>query len=424
VGVSRSICDAGTTNDGDEEVVILPEPLLQDSLTKEESGLQPLPISQTPSGLWYTHRTLIISPLIRLATQPQYAAEVQQQFARLGFIVERYLQFLEPLSDKSAPTSPSEPHLLTPQQSAALRDEIRQNLEILSNFLQFPERKSSSIAVSEVFNVLKPEEAARPIPNIPPVRDAPPELVVEGRLRSVETPEQRRRVPGKGIVFEAGRSRYDREYLQENPEQVANIILKTLKNDDPELSPAAEQVLQSIHVYAESLAKKKGASLSQIAREYKIPLANLSNYVRQGLVPVLYKARGTTYLANAVAQELVRDYQDAREMGTQPARLLRERREKYFPLEAQSPEAVKRPENIQAEKPPDRLVTPQEVIDTFHVPESTVWTWLANKKLQERGRLWLAAPGGRSSPLVSMNEAESLIKNRPQMGRPPKRTGK
>jgi hypothetical protein len=68
----------------------------------------------------------------------------------------------------------------------------------------------------------------------------------------------------------------------------------------------------------------------------------------------------------------------------------------------------------------ERLMTPQEVIDTLQLPPSTVWTWVATGKLQERGRLWNANPGGRSRPIVSLDEAEALKNNR-RVGRPPKR---
>jgi hypothetical protein len=70
---------------------------------------------------------------------------------------------------------------------------------------------------------------------------------------------------------------------------------------------------------------------------------------------------------------------------------------------------------------PERLMTPKEVIDTLQLPPSTVWTWVATGKLRERGRLWNANPGGRSRPIVSLDEAEALKNSRPRMGRPRKR---
>jgi hypothetical protein len=73
------------------------------------------------------------------------------------------------------------------------------------------------------------------------------------------------------------------------------------------------------------------------------------------------------------------------------------------------------------EEQPERLVTVQDVIDTLNLPPSTVKHWVATGRLKERGRIWLAKPGGRGTPLVSESEAESLKNNRPPMGRPRKR---
>jgi hypothetical protein len=70
---------------------------------------------------------------------------------------------------------------------------------------------------------------------------------------------------------------------------------------------------------------------------------------------------------------------------------------------------------------PERLMTAQQVIEILKLPQSTVWTWLANGRLREWGRLWLAEPGGRSRPLVSLSEAESLKNERSPMGRLPQR---
>jgi hypothetical protein len=78
----------------------------------------------------------------------------------------------------------------------------------------------------------------------------------------------------------------------------------------------------------------------------------------------------------------------------------------------------------EGEKQPERLMTVQDVIDTLHLNPSTAWHWFTTGRLKERGRIWLAKPGGRSSPLVSLDEAEFINKNRPPTGRPPKRRAK
>jgi hypothetical protein len=73
----------------------------------------------------------------------------------------------------------------------------------------------------------------------------------------------------------------------------------------------------------------------------------------------------------------------------------------------------------QEQELPERLMTPQQITDILQLPPSTVWSWLSQKRLREWGRLWLAEPGGRSRPLVSLSEAESLKEKR-RVGRPRK----
>jgi ribosomal protein S6--L-glutamate ligase len=151
-----------------------------------------------------------------------------------------------------------------------------------------------------------------------------PELIDEGNWEQA---------PKKGIVYKRPRSHYDSDYLRENADQIAELIVDTLKTDDPARSP---ELKQALHVIVESVAKSKGTSLNQASRKHRIPHKNLSEWVAKGLIPVLYRDRNTIYIANNTAEELSHDYQDAKEMGYQPARLLRERREKYFPQTSQA----------------------------------------------------------------------------------------
>jgi hypothetical protein len=134
--------------------------------------------------------------------------------------------------------------------------------------------------------------------------------------------------PKKGVVYKRPRSHYDSKYLQQNADSVVGMISTALKNNDPALSTESKQAL---HLIAESVAKSKGTSLSKTSREHNIPLKTLSDYVAKNLVPVLYRDKNTIYLASETAEEVSRDYQEAKEAGIHPARLLRERREKYFP---------------------------------------------------------------------------------------------
>jgi transcriptional regulator with XRE-family HTH domain len=143
--------------------------------------------------------------------------------------------------------------------------------------------------------------------------------------------EQGHQAPKKGDIFKRPRSHYDSDYLRENAGHITSILGDALENDDPALSPEHKQAL---HVVVESIVKKRGASLNKVSREKHIPHPSLADWVRKGLVPVLYRDKRTIYLANEIAEEVSHDYQDAKEMNYSAARLLRERREKYFPVEA------------------------------------------------------------------------------------------
>jgi hypothetical protein len=170
------------------------------------------------------------------------------------------------------------------------------------------------------------------------VPDHAARLVGEGKVKwqtGIE-PEQHQSASRKGDIYPRTRSHYDRDYLQENAEKVVGLVVDAVRTNDPALSQAAEQTLQSMHVIAEAVAKREGNSLSQASRKINVPLNRIADYVRKKLIPVMYKDRGTIYLANSTLEELGRDYQDATEMGMQPARLLRERHDKYFPREHKS----------------------------------------------------------------------------------------
>jgi DNA-binding phage protein len=141
------------------------------------------------------------------------------------------------------------------------------------------------------------------------------------------------------IVYKRHRSHFDSDYLRENADNIAGLLSNALKHDDPALSQPFKQAL---HLLVESVAKTKGTSLSQASRKHNIPHKSLSNYVAKELIPVLYRDRGTIYIANETAEEVSRDYQEAKEMGIPPARLLRQRREKYFPEEASTSESLRK----------------------------------------------------------------------------------
>jgi transcriptional regulator with XRE-family HTH domain len=193
-----------------------------------------------------------------------------------------------------------------------------------------PEILTESSHADDLIRLWTSEKGANPVQTlVKPEGDPLPH--VEKELQPSSQSEQRGRVRKKDIVSQRTRTHYDSEYLQENPEHVMGLVFEAATSNDPDLSPAAEQVLQSIHVVAESVVKRKGTSLSRVSREHHIPLTTLSRWVTLGLVRVLYKDKKTTYLAQETAQELGRDKQDAEEMEITLPQLLRERHEKYFP---------------------------------------------------------------------------------------------
>jgi hypothetical protein len=158
-----------------------------------------------------------------------------------------------------------------------------------------------------------------PIPYPHKMPDHAPQIVEEGKWQQA---------PKKGDVYKRPRSHYDRDYLRQNADQIAGLIVDTLKTDDPPKSPDFKQAL---HVLVESVAKTKGTSLNKLSREKHIPHKSLSEWVAKGLIPVLYRDKRTIYIANETAEEVSHDYQEAKEMEYSTARLLRERRDKYFP---------------------------------------------------------------------------------------------
>jgi transcriptional regulator with XRE-family HTH domain len=268
---------------------------------------------------------------------------------------------------------------------------------------------------------------------------------------------ERRRASKKDVVFPGTRSHYDSEYLEENSEHVVGLVFEAAKSNDPDLSPAAEQVIQSIHLVAESVAKRKGSSLSKVSREHHISVSRLADFVRKGLIRPLYKDRGTTYLANETAEELGHDKKDAEEMGIQLAKLLRERREKYFPEEpSPTPGVAGTPQGVvfesggapeirsraQGSAPSYEVVTTlEEAAEKSGVPYDEILTtgdieaeYHINRKLvheyTRRGRggqphltpLSVRLGGGGGSPqlLFRRGDVESKVANPPMTGRPPK----
>jgi transcriptional regulator with XRE-family HTH domain len=197
--------------------------------------------------------------------------------------------------------------------------------DVLTHLLPHDISSHASISLLEVLNnALKDVERPSHIQPDTGIPDAASQGVANESLQPSSQSEQRRRVRKKDVVFQRTRTHYDSVYLQENSEHVMGLVFEAATSNDPDLSPAAEQVLQSIHVVAESVVKRKGSSLSRVSREHHIPLTTLSRWVTLGLVRILYKDKKTTYLAQETATELGRIYQQAIESGAQPTTLLSE----------------------------------------------------------------------------------------------------
>ena len=153
----------------------------------------------------------------------------------------------------------------------------------------------------------------------------------EGERQPSSEPEQRQQAPKKGDVYKRkSRTHYDTEYLRGNAGNFVGLLVDAVENQDPVLSPMAEQVLQSLHIFAENVAKTKGSSLSQVSREHGIPIKSLSEWVRKGLIPVLYRDRNTIYLPKDTAQETARIYHESKEHGLQTAPFLKEMHDSLF----------------------------------------------------------------------------------------------
>jgi transcriptional regulator with XRE-family HTH domain len=181
----------------------------------------------------------------------------------------------------------------------------------------------------ELLPSLEPEQQGDPSAiqgrNAPEPGLEQPSLGAEARKPASPERTGRRK---RGVVYERELAQFKREYLQESAKLLSELLITTLQNSDDPLSPVAEEALR---IFTKAALKEKGITLNKASRELHISVASLSDFVRKGLVPILYRNKGAIYLAKSTAKELGRDLEDAREMGMQPARLLRERREKYFP---------------------------------------------------------------------------------------------
>ena len=135
----------------------------------------------------------------------------------------------------------------------------------------------------------------------------------EAERQPSSQPEQGEQVPRKGTVFERSDAR---------------LFFEALENPDHRYNLQAEAALQG---FTKAVEKARVTSLNKVSSAYGIPIKNLSEWVAKGLIPYVSRDKNAIYLSKEIAEEVARDAQEAKEMGVQTARLLRERREKYFP---------------------------------------------------------------------------------------------
>jgi hypothetical protein len=244
------------------------------------------------------------------------------------------------------------------------------------------------------------------------------------------------------VVYKRHRSHFDSDYLRENADNVAGLLSNALKNNDPTLSQAFKQ---DLHLFIESVVKTKGTSLNQASRKHSVPHKSLSDYVAKGLIPVLYRDRGTIYIANETAEEVSRDYQEGKEMGIQPARLLRERREKYFPEEASTSGAFEKGQTPDirarclgsaqsyevvatldeaAEKsgvPTEEIVTTQDIVEEWNINRVRIHEWTRRGPYGQPCLTPLpvrlkGGRGGAAKLLFRQGDIKSRVANLPKPG--------
>jgi ribosomal protein S6--L-glutamate ligase len=241
-----------------------------------------------------------------------------------------------------------------------------------------------------------------------------------------------KQAPKKGVVFQ---------------NSDVKLLFDALGNSDHEYRLVAEKAMRG---FTKDVKRGKVTSLNQTSRDLSIPHKNLSEWVAKGLIPYEYRDKNAIYLAKDVAQELGRDNQEAKEMGIQTARLLRERYEKYFPPEPQSrpePETLKvvyetgkiqgkkeqtqtMPQSYEivttlrqaAEKtgvPLEEIMTTRDIQAEFDIKKARVNRWSRSGHLMPLPvRLKGSGEGGQR--VYRRSDIEGVVANPPKGGRPPK----
>jgi hypothetical protein len=106
-----------------------------------------------------------------------------------------------------------------------------------------------------------------------------------------------------------------------------DLFNEALNNPNHRLRPAAERAMYGFTVAAE---KAEVATLSQASREYQIPLKNLSDWARKGLLPYT-REKNAILLRREALEKVAPVYHEANEQGKQAAPILKEMRDELFP---------------------------------------------------------------------------------------------
>jgi transcriptional regulator with XRE-family HTH domain len=105
-----------------------------------------------------------------------------------------------------------------------------------------------------------------------------------------------------------------------------------------------EQAEAALQAFTKAVEQSRVTSLNKASKISGISVTTYTEWIAKGLIPSEYRDKNAIYLAVDIAQEVDRDNQEAKAMGLQTARLLRSRREKYFPPEPQRPQDAGTPQ--------------------------------------------------------------------------------
>ena len=170
-----------------------------------------------------------------------------------------------------------------------------------------------------------------------------------------------------------------REFFNSN----ANLFLEALQHPDHKYKPEAEVALQG---FTKAVEKSHVTSLNKVSKAYGIPVESLAEWVAKGLIPVHHRDKNAIYITKEIAEEVARDNQEAKALGRQTARLLREWHDKYFP-----PAVVDRPSiPVSPETPTTELqlqaTLGSETKQPIHYPHENVVFHVVQLQAEAQGK--------------------------------------